>query len=50
VKNQISQADNGVYIAATGSWTRAADASTSANFALDTFVYVSDGTVGKNTG
>ncbi len=50
VKNQISQADNGVYIAALGAWTRAIDANTGANFALETFVYVSDGTVGKNTG
>jgi len=50
VKNQISQAENGVYLAAVGSWTRATDASTGANFALGTFVYVREGTVGKNTG
>lgn len=50
VKNQVSQADNGVYIAAIGAWTRAADAQTGTNFALGTFVYVTEGTVGKNTG
>ena len=28
VKNQVSQADNGIYIASTGTWTRALDANT----------------------
>ncbi len=49
VKNQITPSVNGVYLAATGAWTRASDASLGANFAYDTFVYVSEGTVGRGT-
>ncbi len=50
VKNQITPSANGVYLAAAGAWTRASDASLGANFAYDTFVYVSEGTVGRGTG
>jgi hypothetical protein len=50
VKNQITPSANGVYLAATGAWTRASDASLGTNFSYDTFVYVSEGTVGRGTG
>jgi hypothetical protein len=50
VKNQIEPSSNGVYVAAAGAWTRAADASAGANFAYDSFVYVAEGTVGRGTG
>ena len=50
VKNQITPSANGVYLAATGAWTRASDASLGTNFSYDTFVYVGEGTVGRGTG
>ena len=50
VKNQITPAANGIYVAAAGAWTRAADANSGANFAYDSFVYVAEGTVGRGTG
>jgi hypothetical protein len=50
VKNQITPAANGIYVAAAGSWTRAADATSGSSFAYDSFVYVAEGTVGRGTG
>ena len=50
VKNQITPSANGIYVAAAGSWTRAADASSGSNFAYESSVYVAEGTVGRGTG
>ncbi len=48
VKNQSTQAQNGIYISNAGSWTRAADMDTAAK--VDgTFLVVEDGTVGAGT-
>lgn len=44
VKNQTTASDNGIYIAATGAWSRAADANTWAELA-SAFVIVEQGTV-----
>jgi hypothetical protein len=49
VKHQLNPTENGVYVAATGSWTRALDADTSAELARGTAVYVSSGTLNAGT-
>lgn len=43
VKNQNTGADNGIYVASAGAWTRAADASTG-TLTSGAFVYVEEGT------
>jgi len=43
VKNQTTASQNGIYIASSGSWTRATDADTSAEVVSGMTVYVSEG-------
>ena len=49
VKNQTTQANNGIYLAASGSWTRALDANTW-NELVSAFVFVQDGATLADTG
>jgi len=51
VKNQTNPTENGIYVAATGAWTRATDANTGAELA-GAFVFVEDqtGATQSNTG
>lgn len=44
VRNQTAQEDNGIYVAASGAWTRAADANTYDEF-LSAYLFVVSGTV-----
>jgi hypothetical protein len=48
VKNQSNQPDNGIYIAATGAWSRSADANTW-NELVAAFLFVENGTLNKNS-
>jgi hypothetical protein len=50
VKNQSTQSGNGIYIVASGAWTRATDADTSADVTPGIFVFVEEGTTQGNTG
>ncbi|MDG0809738.1 hypothetical protein [Cohnella rhizosphaerae] len=45
VKNQTTGSQNGIYVAASGAWTRATDADSSAKVAAGISVYVRAGTV-----
>lgn len=49
VKNQSDLAENGIYVTATGAWTRAVDANTWAEL-VSAFVFVSQGTTQADTG
>jgi hypothetical protein len=49
VKNQTTQADNGIYVAASGAWARAADANTWAEL-VSAYTFVEDGTTYADTG
>jgi hypothetical protein len=49
VKDQSTAANNGIYVAASGSWSRAADANTWDEL-VGAFVFVEDGTVNDNSG
>lgn len=49
VKNQSTAADNGIYVAAAGSWTRSTDANTW-NELVSAFVFVQDGATLGDTG
>lgn len=49
VKNQTAQANNGIYVVASGSWTRATDADTYAEL-VGAFAFVEEGTSQKDTG
>lgn len=48
VKNQSTQAQNGIYVSAAGAWARATDMDTAAEVDA-TFLIVEDGTVGAGT-
>ncbi|RFS16998.1 hypothetical protein [Emticicia sp. C21] len=55
VKNQTAgtgngPADNGIWICATGSWTRASDANTAGELKPGSFVFVSEGTLYADSG
>jgi len=50
VKNQDNAAENGVYVAATGSWKRAGDASSPATLVAGGYVFVTGGTQQSGTG
>lgn len=50
VKNQTNAAENGLYVVASGSWSRAVDADEPAELNAGTFVFVEEGTVGADTG
>ncbi|MDI4648513.1 hypothetical protein [Cohnella hashimotonis] len=45
VKNQTTGSQNGIYVAASGAWARAADADSSAKLAAGLWGYVREGTV-----
>lgn len=50
VKNQSTASQNGIYVAASGSWSRAADANTDAEMSPGTFVFVEEGTINGDAG
>lgn len=50
VKDQTNASQNGIYVVAAGSWSRAADADQPAELNPGTFVFVEQGTVNDNTG
>ena len=50
VKNQADASQNGIYVVASGTWARAADADQPAELNPGTFVFVEQGTVNDNTG
>ena len=45
VKNQTTSSQNGIYVTASGSWSRSTDMSTGSTIEGGTMVYVTDGTV-----
>jgi hypothetical protein len=49
VKNQVTQANNGIYLAAAGAWTRSLDANTW-NELVSAFVFVQEGATLADTG
>ena len=49
VKNQTTQANNGIYLSGTGAWTRTSDANTW-NQLVSAFVFVEQGTTQADTG
>ena len=49
VKNQTTQADNGIYVAASGAWARSADANTWAEL-VSAYTFVEQGTTYADTG
>jgi hypothetical protein len=50
VKNQSTASQNGIYIVATGAWTRSTDADTSAKVTSGLFTFVEEGSVNDNSG
>jgi hypothetical protein len=49
VKNQTAQADNGIYVAASGAWARSADANTWAEL-VSAYTFVEEGSTYADTG
>jgi hypothetical protein len=49
VKNQTAQADNGIYVAASGAWARSADANTWDEL-VSAYTFVEEGTANADTG
>jgi hypothetical protein len=50
VKDQTTALQNGIYVVAVGSWTRASDADTSAKVTPGLFTFVEEGTTNADTG
>jgi hypothetical protein len=50
VKNQSTAADNGIYVVASGSWSRAADADSNTEVTPNLFVFVEEGTANADSG
>lgn len=50
VKNQTTESQNGIYVAASGSWSRADDAAQSGEITPGTFVFVEQGTLNADSG
>ena len=50
VKNQTLLPDNGIYVVAAGSWSRATDADTTAELNAGMFTFVSEGSVNSDSG
>jgi trimeric autotransporter adhesin len=50
VKNQDNKAENGIYVASAGAWTRTGDASTVSTLRAGNYVFVTNGTVQSGTG
>lgn len=49
VKNQSAASQNGIYVAASGAWSRSTDADTSAEVTSGLFTFVSEGTINGGT-
>ena len=49
VKNQSNQANNGVYVAASGAWSRSADCSTYDSL-ISAFIFIQNGSTQQNSG
>lgn len=50
VKNQTTGSQNGIYVVASGAWTRATDADTSAKVTAGMFTFVEEGTANADGG
>lgn len=50
VKNQTNGAENGIYVVASGAWSRASDADSNAEVTAGLFVWVEEGTTNADTG
>ena len=50
VKDHVSTSTNGIYVASSGSWARAADADTSAKVTAGMFTFVAEGTTNADSG
>lgn len=50
VKNQTTASENGIYVAASGAWSRAEDADEPAELNAGTFVFVEEGTTNSDSG
>jgi len=50
VKSQTAGQDNGIYIVASGSWTRATDADASSEVTAGMFTFIEEGTAGTGNG
>lgn len=50
VKNQTNAVQNGIYVCATGSWTRASDANVTGELKAGSSVFVAEGTVNGDSG
>jgi Phage tail fibre repeat len=50
VKNQTLAPDNGIYVVAAGSWSRATDADTTAEVTAGMFTFISEGDVNADSG
>jgi len=50
LKDQTAGAENGIYVAASGAWSRSSDADTSAKVTPGMFTFVTDGTVNGDNG
>lgn len=50
VKDQTTGSQNGIYVVAAGSWTRATDADNSTEVTAGMFTFVAEGTVGADSG
>ena len=50
VKDQSTASQNGIYVVASGAWTRSTDADAPAELNPGTFVFVEQGTINDNTG
>ena len=50
VKDQTTGSQNGIYVAASGSWSRSTDADTSAKVTAGMFTFVEMGTINDNNG
>jgi len=50
VRQQTTESENGIYVAATGPWSRATDANSSTNVTAGLFTFVSEGTQNADSG
>jgi phage-related tail fiber protein len=50
VKNQTTGSENGIYVAASGSWSRASDAAQNGEITPGTFVFVEQGSANADSG
>lgn len=50
VKEQTNAEDNGIYVCASGAWSRATDADTDAEVTAGMFTFIEEGTVNADTG